>query len=103
MNAYYDNTTFVRGTVGTIEGREQLFGDKLISFICAVVAMVCCPVAIKLEKASVSVALIFAFFGIVGGMESGAISMGFGTLLCLGAILVEFLILKSVFKKAESK
>ena len=103
MNAYYENTGYRAGIIGTRAREERQIGDGLIALICAIVAAVTCPVAIKLEKATVAIGLVFAFFGVVGGIDSGAISMGFGALLCLGAMLVEFLVFKSMMKKAENK
>ncbi len=105
MNAYfnYENTGFRSGAVGTRERRESVIGDRLISFICALVAMVTCPVAVKLEKATVATALFFVFFGIIGSMEAETLSMGLGLVLCLAVCFFEFLIFKSMGKKAQDK
>ncbi|MBE6583996.1 MAG: hypothetical protein E7649_03295 [Ruminococcaceae bacterium] len=100
MNAYYENTRFNAGTIGTRHNRETTIGDKLISFICAIVAAITCPVAVKLEKATAIVALIFAFFGIIGAMEAQTLSMGIGLILCLAISLFEFLLFKSMAKKS---
>ena len=99
MNAYYDNSGFRAQTIGNRTHKENVFGDKLISVICAIVAMVTCPVAVKLEKATVATALIFAFFGIIGSMEADVISMGLGALLCIAIALVELVIFKSMTKR----
>ena len=99
MNAYYTGTEYRIGTIEKSAQRDRVFGDKLISFICAIVAMVTCPVAIKLEKATVETVLIFAFFGIIGSMETNTISMGFGAIICIAICLVEYLIFKSMSKK----
>ena len=99
MNAYYENSGFRAQTIGNRTHKENVFGDKLISLICAIVAMVTCPVAVKLEKATVATALVFAFFGVVGSMEADTVSMGLGAIICLAIALVEFLIFKSMAKK----
>lgn len=103
MNAYYENTGFRAGSIGTRERQQNVMGDKLISFICAIVAMVTCPVAVKLEKATVATALIFTFFGIVGSMEADTISMGWGAVLCISIALFELAIFKSMVKKNTKK
>lgn len=99
MNAYYTGTGFRVGTIEQKTHKEHVFGDKLIALVCAIVAMVTCPAAVKIEKATVATALVFAFFGIVGSMEANTISMGLGAILCLAVALVEFLIFKSMAKK----
>ena len=94
MNASY-SAGYRAGTIGTRKANDRVAGDRLISFICAIVAMVTCPVAVKLEKATVASALIFAFFGIVGSMEADVISMGWGAVLCIAIALSELVIFKS--------
>ena len=97
MNAYYENTGYRSNT-----GRESAipshrFGDGLISFICAVIGMLTCSVAIKLEKTAFCLALLIAFFGIIGAIESGAISMLLGIVICAALSLCEYTTLKSLF------
>jgi hypothetical protein len=103
MNAYYTGTGYRVGTIETKSQKDRVFGDKLISVICAIVAMVTCPAAVIIEKASVVTALIFAFFGVIGSMETNKISLAFGTLICIAITLVEFLLLKSMTKKSSKK
>ena len=43
-------------------------------------------------------ALFVAFFGVIGGIESGALSWFFGIVLCAVISLLEYVTLKSVFK-----
>ena len=99
MNAYYTGTEYRIGTIEKSASRDRVFGDRLISFICAIVAMVTCPVAVKLEKATLATALLFTFFGIIGSMEANTISMGLGAMICIAICLVEYLIFKSMAKK----
>ena len=103
MNAYYTGTGYRVGTIETKSQKDRVFGDKLISVICAIVAMVTCPAAVIIEKASVITALIFAFFGVIGSMETNKISLAFGALICIAITLVEFLLLKSMTKKSSKK
>lgn len=102
MNAYY-SAGYRAGTIGTRRSNDRVLGDRLISFICAIVAMVTCPVAVKLEKATFATALVFAFFGIVGSMEANTISMGWGAVLCIAIALFELVILKSTVKNTAKK
>ena len=99
MNAYYENTGYRVGTIGTRKATKSAFGDKFISFICTLVAMVTCPVAVKLEKVAAATALLFLLFGVVGGIEAETISMGLGIIICFGISFVEYLIFKSIDKK----
>ena len=103
MNAYYHQTGLNIGTVGMRRKREVAFGDRFISFICALVAAVTCPVAVKLEKAAVATGLIFAFIGVIGGMEANTIGLFWGFVLCVAIALVELLIFASMTKKTAKK
>lgn len=102
MNAYY-SAGYRAGTIGTRKANDRVAGDRLIAVICAIVAMVTCPVAVKLEKATAASALIFAFFGIVGSMEAGTLSMGLGAVLCIAIALFELVVFKSLVKKSSKK
>lgn len=100
MNAYIENYSNVRYNENTRvrEHTNKQFGDVLISFICAIVGLVTCSAAIKLEKTIAIFALFVAFFGVIGGIESGALSWFFGMVLCAVISLLEYVALKSVFK-----
>ncbi len=103
MNAYFENfnNATYNSNVRTHNVSDRRFGDGLISFICALVGLFTCSAAVKLEKTLVVFSLFVAFFGVIGGIESGALSMFVGILLCGGISLVEYLTLKSVFKPVE--
>ncbi len=106
MNAYYnfEGTRFNTRAIGTVQRKNKTsIYDKFISFVCAIVAMLTCPVAVMLEKAAAATVLMFLFFGVIGGMETQLISLGLGLVLCLGICLVEFFIFKSMGKKAVEK
>ena len=98
MNAYYENTGF-RAHAGQKSLPQAQVGDRFISFICAVIAFFTCSVAVKIEKATLCTALFFAFFGVIGGMDSGSLSMFRGLVLCAAISLIEFGTFKSLVKK----
>ena len=101
MNAYFDNTSYGRNIVRDRVAPRHTYGDGLISFICAIVGMLTCSVAVKIEKSILSVVLLIAFVGVVGGVDSGSLSMLGG--LALGGIisLIEYATLKSIFTRAK--
>ncbi len=98
MNAYYNDTQIKNGRAIPRDN----FGDKLISLICNIVAILTCSAAVKIEKVLTCAALFFLFFGVIGSMESGSTSIGFGALVCLAISFVEYALLKSCVKKATS-
>ena len=101
MNAYYQNTNFGRTLPReNIENRRKT-GDALINFICAVVTLLTCPVAVVMVKAALCVVTFIAFFGVIGGIECGAISMVFGIVICVVLSLVEGLLLWSMVKRSK--
>ena len=57
--------------------------------------------AVKLEKTALSLVLFIAFFGVVGGIESGALTMLAGILICAVISLFEYATLKSLFKRVK--
>ena len=103
MNAYLDNRAYSVRVTPTPSIPEIRVGDKLISFICAVVALLTCSVMVKLEKVAVSAALFFGFFGVVGGIDNGSIGILAGVALCALLILSECLILKSLLVKNKAR
>ena len=101
MNAYYERTNKA-AAFGRVKPIDLSIGDKLISMICAIVAFFTSAIAVKVEKAIVSTAGFVAFFGIIGGIENGSISMLVGVVLCSTISIIEILVLKSLFKKKAS-
>ena len=103
MNAYYqqNNIRQIRGNVGSLPTIHV--GDKLINFICAIVALFTSAVAVKVEKAVLCTVFFVAFFGVIGGMESGKLSLFVGILLSAGITLIEYFILKSLSSKKAGK
>lgn len=101
MNAYFENTSYGRNIPRSRTAPARKYGDGFISFICAIIGLFTCTAAVKLEKTALSLVLFIAFFGIVGGIESGAISMLVGILVCGVISLLEYATLKSLFKPAK--
>lgn len=101
MNAYYQGTnrTIIANNSKALDINV---GDKLISFICAVISFFTSTVAVAIEKATLSAVGIIAFIGIIGSMELGSISVLFGVAICALISIVEFFILKSLIKKGKA-
>lgn len=102
MNAYYERTNKT-AAIGNVKPLDLSFIDKIISILCAIVAFFTSAVAVKVEKAVVSTAGFVAFFGIIGGIESGSVSMLLGIILCAVISIVELFVLRSIFKKKATK
>ena len=102
MNAYYQKNNRTTLVTDTNTFPCVTVGDKLISFLCALVALLTCTAAIKVEKALLCTAGFFAFFGIVGSMESGSLGFFPGILLCATVTLAEALLLKSLLQRKAS-
>ena len=99
MNAYYPGTT---RTIVVTDNNPINVGDKMISLICAIIALFTSAVAIKIEKATLCTAGFIAFFGIIGSMENGNLGMLVGILFCIVISLVEFSVFKSMIKNKNS-
>ena len=103
MNAYYERTNKTVAINDTKPLNINVnVGDKLIAAICAIVAIFTSAIAVKIEKAVVCTGGFVAFFGIIGGIESGNISMIIGVALCAVISLAEFFVFKSLFKKKKT-
>ena len=98
MNAYYNNTNIGTSTSNHRTAPDARFGDGLISLICNIVAILTSSAAIKISKALLCTALFVLFFGVVGSMDNGRMSMLWGMVVCASISFVEFAILKSTVK-----
>ena len=96
MNAYYQNTNYTKTLHTASADTTRRIGDGLIDLICAIVTLLTCPVAIVMVKAVLCTVTFVGFFGVIGGIESGSISMLMGIVVCLALSLVEYLLLKSM-------
>ncbi len=104
MNAYFENANVgYNKNVRTRELPTRRLGDGLISFICTIVAIVTCPVAVMLEKTALMFALFLGFFGVAGAIEAGTLSMLAGIFICGIISLLEYAILKSFWKNDARK
>ena len=101
MNAYYENTAYGRNIARERTAPSPRYGDGLINFICAVIGIFTCAAAVKIEKVAISLVLFLAFFGIVGGIDAGSLSMLGGILLCALISLFEVVTLRSIFKRSK--
>lgn len=101
MNAYYQRGN--RTVVVTDANPFNInIGEKIISFICAVISVLTCDVAVIVEKVSVSAVCFIAFIGIVGGIDAGSISMLAGVPICAVISLAECVVLRSLIKKKKA-
>lgn len=101
MNAYFENTSHGSNITRDRTAPSHKYGDGLISIICAIIGIFACSAAVKIEKTALSLVLFIAFLGVVGGIESGALSMLVGILVCAVISLLEYATLKSLFRKAK--
>lgn len=102
MNAYYQNPK-VNIATDIHPYPSAALGDKFISFICMMISALTCSTAIKVEKAVLCTVCFVGFFGVIGGMECGAVGMLAGLFLCAVIGGIELLIFKSLFAKKSNK
>ena len=101
MNAYYSNTNSEKKL--SVHSIPKInIGNGFIEFICSLVAFFTCRAIVNIFKISLSLVCFIAFFGIVGGMDSGSMSMGRGFICCAACTLFEAVILRSMVSKNKS-
>ncbi len=100
MNAYFENTGYRTNTKRETAIPSHRFGDGFISLVCAIIGILTCTAAVKIEKTALSLALFLTCFGIIGAIESGAVSMLLGIILCAAISLCQYATLRSLFKRA---
>ncbi len=103
MNAYYERTN----RTAAIDNARPInvnvnIGDRLIAAICAIVAIFTSAVAVRIEKAVLCTGGFVAFFGVIGSIESGNLSMILGVVICAVISLAEFFVFKSMFRKKKA-
>lgn len=101
MNAYYQNTNFGRTLPREHTENARKTGDGLINLICSLITLLTCPVAIVMVKAVLCTVTVIAFFGVIGGIECGTISMLLGVVICAILSAVEFCLLRSMVKRSK--
>lgn len=100
MNAYYQNTNINSGSKYIPEIHT---GDRLISIICAIAAILTSRVSAVITRIVICTVCFFGFFGIIGSMDSGAVAMLPGVALCLTLTLVELVTFKGMIKAVRAK
>ena len=94
MNAYFTNTKNVKRHIPHIN-----LTHGFIEFICSIVAFFTCDAVVNTIKIIISAICFIGFFGIVGGIDAGNISMSCGLFFCAILSTVEFFTLKSITAK----
>ena len=91
---YYHNTQVTNVNVESRAAREESLLSVLLSIPAALWQFICALGLGKVVKGVSLTGCIFAFFGIVGGIEAGLISFGFGAVITLLLACIEILCLK---------
>ena len=101
MNAYYQRAN--RTVIVTNTNPLNInIGEKIVSFICAIISALTCDAAVVIEKISLSAICLFAFIGVIGGIDAGSISMLAGIPICAAISLTECIVLRSLIKKEKA-
>ena len=108
MNKYYSNQEHFNSNkrifeayFTEIESRPSKLEkalERFLSFLALLVSALICARARSIAKAAVVAACLIGFVGVIGAMEHGSISIGFGLFLSVILLSIEFLFLKKAFK-----
>ena len=104
MNAYYNNsrhynsnndifTAYFYGESVRVPAWKR-FVDSLLSYLGILLAALSGTVAKRLYKAASVALCLVGVIGLIGAMESGAISLGLGVLIALPLLAIEFFTLR---------
>lgn len=91
---YYNRTATTNANVGVREGKGESLLSVLLSLPVALWQFLCALGAKRVFKGTSLTFCIFAFFGIVGGIEAGIVSFGFGAIVTVLLVIIEILCLK---------
>ena len=104
MNAYFEKKetfdsnkriieAYFGEAVNTVGAGQKLL-DSIVSWLAVILRVLTCTVARRIAKATAVAVTLVAFIGVIGAMETGALSLGLG--LAVGAILlvIEYLCLR---------
>lgn len=90
----YNRTTVTNANVNVREGQSESLLSVLLSLPAALWQFLCTLGVKKVFKGTSLTLCIFAFFGIVGGIEAGLITFGLGAVLTVLLVVIEILCLK---------
>ena len=91
---YYNRSATTNANVGVREGKGESLLSVLLSLPVALWQFLCALGAKRVFKGTSLTFCIFAFFGVVGGIEAGIVSFGFGAVITVLLVLIEILCLK---------
>ena len=95
MNGYYSRDYEYTARVSrSVASRTDRLLDTVYALLCALASLMRNGTARKIARYTVVVACAIGFIGLVGGMESGLISIGGGIFAGLALVFVEILCLK---------
>ena len=98
MNAYFTDSKRTKRALPHIN-----FTHGFIEFICSIVAFFTCDVVVNTIKIIVCAVSFIGFFGVIGGIESGNITLAGGLFICAILSTVEFFTLKSITEKSNKE
>ena len=94
MNKYYDinesrksNCTYI----GSVESENDRIADSFVSLICAMIGFFCTEGFRTALRVICTVACFIGFVGIIGSVESGAMTVGNGIIFAVFMIFIELL------------
>lgn len=91
---YYNKTATANTDVSTRTNQKESLLSVLLSLPAALWQFLCALGLGKVVKGVSLTGCIFAFFGIVGGIEAGLLSFGMGAVLAVLITVIEILCLK---------
>ena len=91
---YYNNSTTTNANVNVRAERSESLVSVLLSLPFALWQVLCALGTKRVIKGVSLTFCIFAFFGVIGGIEAGLITFGFGAVLTVLLIVIEILCLK---------
>lgn len=91
---YYNKPATTNANVGVREGSGESLLSVLLSLPIVLWQFLCALGAKRVFKGISLTFCIFAFFGIVGGIEAGLVSFGFGAIVTVLLVVIEIICLK---------
>ena len=106
MNAYYHNSRdnnsnndiFRAYFLGSAKPAPtwKRYADSILAVLVAIISVLTCSTARRLLRVFSVAALLVAFIGLIGAMESGTLGLGMGFLIGLTLLGLEFLTLRKL-------